>query len=72
MMNKKEHLTEIGLQSIINIKASMNRAITYELKKEFPLSKKRLRPEVIKKIITPPMPPGRDGRAGFMLLIRLR
>jgi hypothetical protein len=42
MMNKKEHLTEIGLQSIINIKASMNRAITYELKKEFPLSKKDL------------------------------
>ena len=35
-LQNKEHLTEIGLQNIINIKASLNWGITDELKLAFP------------------------------------
>ena len=36
LMKNKEHLTKEGLQQIVNIKASMNRGLSPELKAAFP------------------------------------
>jgi hypothetical protein len=36
LIDKKEHLTEKGLQKILNIRASMNKGLTKVLLKYFP------------------------------------
>ena len=36
LMNQKEHLEKEGLQQIVNLKASINKGLSEELKKEFP------------------------------------
>lgn len=36
IVNRKEHLTKEGLQKIVNIKASMNKGLSLELKSAFP------------------------------------
>lgn len=36
LINRKEHLTKEGLQQIINLRASINNGLSYELKVAFP------------------------------------
>jgi hypothetical protein len=38
MMQRREHLTSEGIQTIINIRATLNRGLTPELKEAFPNS----------------------------------
>lgn len=38
-IKNKEHLTDVGIQEIVNIKASMNRGLSDELKEAFPNTK---------------------------------
>jgi hypothetical protein len=46
IMNGKGHLTPEGLQEIVNIKASMNKGLSINLKQEFPNTNILLRPVV--------------------------
>jgi hypothetical protein len=46
IVNRKEHLTSEGLQKIVNIKASINKGLSAELKSAFPNTKSVPRPEV--------------------------
>lgn len=54
MMKQGEHLTEKGLQKIINIRASMNLGLSPNLKNAFPLWKPVNRPLVENQIIPNP------------------
>ena len=54
LINKKEHLTMEGLQKVINIKASMNKGISEDLKEAFPNTKPVARPLVEFKGIPDP------------------
>lgn len=51
MMSRKEHLTNIGVQTIINIRATMNRGLTPALIEAFPETVMVKRPLVQKPII---------------------
>ncbi len=51
LMNNKEHLNLQGLEKIINIKASINKGLSDEIKAVFPKSIKVHRPIVENKII---------------------
>lgn len=69
IVNRKEHLTSEGLQKIVNIKASINKGLSAELKSAFPNTKSVPRPEVE---FTPPFPklssslrPGEGGGRNF-------
>lgn len=53
-MDKREHLTEVGLQSIINLRASLNKGLSPSLKEAFPNSVPVLRPLVEDKNIPDP------------------
>jgi hypothetical protein len=46
IMNRKGHLTLEGLQEIVNIKASMNKGLSKDLKEAFPYTEKFPRPLV--------------------------
>lgn len=45
-MNNQEHLTDLGLQKIVNIRASLNLGLSEGLKVAFPNTKPVLRPLV--------------------------
>jgi hypothetical protein len=51
-MKDKLHLTEEGLQEIINLKASMNNGVTEELLAEFPSTTPVERPLVKESAVT--------------------
>jgi hypothetical protein len=53
-MEKKEHLTIEGVQKIINLKASVNKGLTDELKIAFPKTIPIQRPLVVNQIIRDP------------------
>lgn len=53
MMLRKEHLTDTGLQAIINIRASLNRGLTDGLKEAFPETVAVSRP-VVNPVINDP------------------
>ena len=53
-MNRKKHLTEEGLQQIVNIRASMNKGLSPELKVAFPNTIPVSRPLVENQVITNP------------------
>jgi len=61
IVNRKEHLTSEGLQKIVNIKASINKGLSAELKSAFPNTKSVPRPEVE---FSPPPSPGARWRRG--------
>jgi hypothetical protein len=52
IMKDKLHLTEEGLQEIINLKASMNNGVTEELLAEFPSTTPVERPLVKESVVT--------------------
>lgn len=54
LMEKKEHLTIEGVQKIINLKASVNKGLTDELKIAFPKTIPIQRPLVVNQIIRDP------------------
>ena len=54
LINRKEHLTTVGLQQIINIRASINKGLSPELKAAFPNTIPVLRPLVANQVITNP------------------
>lgn len=54
MMQRKEHLTDVGLQAIINIRASLNWGLTQGLKEAFPESVAVPRPSVVNLNISDP------------------
>jgi hypothetical protein len=51
MISRKEHLTALGLQAIVNIRASLNRGLLETLKKAFPNTVAVKRPLVDNQII---------------------
>jgi len=53
-MNNKEHLTYIGIQKIIDIRASLNLGLSKELKVAFPNTIPVARPLVVSQEITSP------------------
>lgn len=53
MMHLKEHLTREGLQSIVNIRASINLGLPESLKEAFPDTVGVMRPKVVNKIRDP-------------------
>ncbi len=53
-INRKEHLTDIGLQEIINIRATLNLGLSPELIAAFPETKPVARPLVVNKKIPSP------------------
>jgi len=53
MMRDKQHLTTKGLQEIVNIRATLNKGLSDELKTAFPLSKPVTRPDFTRNIIDP-------------------
>lgn len=54
IMKNKEHLTEEGLKAIIDIKASLNRGLSEELKAIFPNTIPVKRPVVVNQVIPDP------------------
>lgn len=54
LIDRKEHRTLEGLQKAVNIKASINKGLPEELKREFPETKPVPRPEVKFKCIPDP------------------
>jgi hypothetical protein len=54
IMSRKEHLTIEGLQQIINIKATINRGLSDDLKKAFPNTIPVQRPLVLNQVIKDP------------------
>lgn len=54
IMNRKGHLTPEGLQEIVNIKASMNKGLSKDLKEAFPYTEKFPRPLVVDQVIKDP------------------
>jgi hypothetical protein len=54
MINRKEHLTNEGLQKIINLKASLNQGLSDNLNKVFPNTKPVKRPIVENEQILDP------------------
>lgn len=54
IMKNKEHLTEIGVKAIIDIKASLNRGLYEELKVIFPNTMPVKRPGVVNQVIPDP------------------
>ena len=53
-MNRKEHLTNEGLQKIVNIRATINLGLSDELKKAFPNTIPVPRPLVTDQVIKYP------------------
>ncbi len=53
-MNRGEHLTIEGLQQIVNIKASINLGLSFQLKVAFPNTIQVKRTLVIDEVITNP------------------
>lgn len=51
MMKRKEHLTDEGLQAIVNMRSSLNRGSSDDLKTAFPKTISIKRPEVVKQKI---------------------
>ena len=56
MMLQKEHLTEHGLQAILNLRASLNLGLSESLKTAFPFTIPIARPIVSKQEIPDPHP----------------
>ena len=54
IMNRKGHLTPEGLQEIVNIKASMNKGLSKDLKEAFPYTDKFPRPLVVDQVVRDP------------------
>ena len=54
MINRKEHLTPEGLKIIVNIRASINRGLSDELKAAFPNSVPVKRPVIVDQTIRDP------------------
>ncbi len=54
IMKSKEHLTDIGLQEIVNIRATLNRGLSPELTTAFPNTKSVARPLVVNQKIPSP------------------
>ena len=54
MMSRKEHLTDIGIQTIINIRAIMNRGLSVALIEAFPETVAVKRPLVPNPVISYP------------------
>lgn len=54
IINRKGHLTPEGLQEIVNIKASMNKGLSKDLKEAFPYTYKFPRPLVADQVIRDP------------------
>ena len=54
MMERKEHLTQEGLQAILNLKASLNLGLSEKLKTAFPNTIPVDRPEVVNQVIRYP------------------
>jgi hypothetical protein len=54
MLNRKEHLTQEGLDAIINIRAALNKGLSSELKDAFPSSVQVPRPIVENQVISHP------------------
>jgi len=54
MISRKEHLTDIGIQAILNIRATMNRGLTPVLIEAFPETVPVKRPLVPNHIIPHP------------------
>ena len=54
MMSRKEHLTIEGLQQIVNIRASMNKGLSPELKMAFPNTIPVKRPLIVDQEIKDP------------------
>jgi hypothetical protein len=54
LMNSKEHLTPVGLQKIVNLRASINNGLSPELKEAFPKTQPVTRPAVEYKGIPDP------------------
>ncbi len=53
MMRLKEHLTKEGLESIVNIRASINLGLPESLKEAFPDHEGVMRPKVVNQTIDP-------------------
>jgi hypothetical protein len=53
-MKKKEHLTLEGIQKIVNLKASLNKGLSDELKVAFPKTIPMQRPLVVDQVIKDP------------------
>jgi len=71
LINKNEHLSIIGLQKILDIKASMNLGLSPVLKEAFPATKPILRPNINKSLIYPWWLAGFiDGEGCFLIDIR--
>jgi hypothetical protein len=54
IMGRKEHLNTVGLQEIVNLRASINNGLTAKLKESFPNTKPAQRPEMQYTAITDP------------------
>ena len=71
MMQRKEHLTNVGLQAIINIRATLNKGLTQGLKEAFPESVAVPRPVVNPNISDPEWVAGfTSGEGCFFINIR--
>jgi hypothetical protein len=53
MMRLKEHLTREGLESIVNIRASINLGLPEPLKEAFPNAVGVMRPNVVNQVRDP-------------------
>lgn len=71
MMRDKQHLTTKGLQEIVNIRATLNKGLSDELKTAFPLSKPITRPDFTRNIIDPYWVAGFTNAEGYFG-VRLR
>lgn len=54
MKDQKEHLTQEGLQTIVNLKASINLGLSNKLKENFPNTVPVQRPVVVNQVIKDP------------------
>jgi hypothetical protein len=54
MKKRKEHLTSVGLQKIVNIRATLNLGLSPKLKAAFPDTKRVERPYIYKSVIPDP------------------
>lgn len=60
ILQEKGHLTESGLQNVVNLRASLNKGLSDNLEKAFPLTDPYPRPVVVEPII-----PDQNWIAGF-------
>jgi len=54
MMQRKEHLTDEGIQALVNMRASLNLGVSDDLKVAFPKTIPVKRPEVVEQKIPHP------------------